>query len=95
MTFLATAPPPSRSAWRLRLFDLATYHGWQCHLLEAEWGPDLAIVRPPHVLWIFAEPNRGRLSLPRRDHLAALRRCGAWYAVWHPNDAPKIERTLA
>ena len=95
MTFLDTEPTPSRPGWRWRLGELAELHGWRVHALGADWEPDLLLVRRPRLIWVFAEPDRGRLSQVRLAALIELRNCGQDVVVWHPNEIERVERTLA
>jgi hypothetical protein len=94
MTFLDTDPKLSRHAWRWRLGEMAELHGWHVHPQGSEWGPDLMLVRRPRLLWLFAEPDRGRLSQPRFAALVELRACGQAAFVVHPSDHAKVERLL-
>ena len=95
MTYVDVEPTPGRHAWRWQLGEMAELHGWRVHALGADWDPDLLLVRRPRLLWVFAEPNRGRLSQARLAALIELRNCGQDVAVWHPNDMEKVMRVLA
>lgn len=94
MTYLDVEPSPSRAAWRMRLYDIAEFHGWKAHLFGADFPPDLVLVRRPQLVWIFAEPDRGKLSAERFAALVELRSCGQDAFVWHPSDVEKVERLL-
>jgi len=94
MTFLDTEPTLSRHAWRWRLGELAELHGWRVRVFGADWEPDLLLTRRPRVLWIFAEPDRGRLSQARFAALVELRECGQAAIVLHPSDHAKVARLL-
>jgi hypothetical protein len=90
----ASWPTLSRHAWRWRLGELAELHGWHVRACPAEWEPDLLLVRRPRVLWLFAEPDRGRLSQPRFAALVELRACGQSAIVARPSDIEKVTRML-
>lgn len=92
---LDVPPSPGRHAWRQEVADRAAFHGWRCHALGADWSPDLLIVRRPRLIWIFCEPNRGRLSEARLDAFAELRSCRQAAVVVRPSNVVKLERMLA
>jgi hypothetical protein len=94
MTYLDVEPKLSRHAWRARLGELAELHGWHVRALGPDWEPDLLLTRRPRVLWLFAEPDRGRLSHPRCAALVELRACGQSAIVVHPSDIEKVTRML-
>lgn len=94
MTFIDVEPPPSRHAWRWRLGEMAELHGWHVRALGPDWEPDLVLIRRPRVLWVFAEPDRGRLSAPRFAALVELRACRQEALVLHPSDHEKVTRIL-
>lgn len=94
MTFLDTDPKLSRQAWRWRLGELAELHGWRVRTLSPDWEPDLLLTRRPRVLWLFAEPDRGRLSQVRLAALVELRACGQAAMVARPADIAKVTRML-
>lgn len=95
MTHLDVPRPPGRLGWRTELAGRAELHGWRVHALGAEWEPDFLLVRRPHLLWIFAEPPRGKLSKPRFASFVELRACGQQVHIWHPDDIEKIGRILS
>lgn len=94
MTYLAVPPSPGRSAWRMRLFDLAEFHGWKAHLFGSDFEPDLICIRRPRILWLFAEPDRGRLSSARYAAFSELIACRQQAFVLHPSDEAKVMRLL-
>ncbi len=95
MTFVGGVDrAPGRSAWRMRLYDLAEFHGWRCHMLGADWGPDLIAIRRTRLLWIFAETERNRLSSERLARSVELRDCRQDVVIWRPADGDKIDRIL-
>lgn len=94
MTYLDTPKPPGRYGWRLEIVGRAELHGWHVRLFGADWGPDLLLTRRPRLLWIFAEPSRGRLSAARRASLEELRDCHQVAVVMRPSDGAKIDRML-
>jgi len=94
MTYVEFPAAPGRHAWRQELHDRAVLAGWRVRMLGAEWEPDMLLVRRPRLLWIFAEPDRGRLSAPRFDRFVELRTCRQEAYVWHPSDIEKIGRIL-
>jgi hypothetical protein len=94
VTYLDVEPKLSRHAWRWRLGELAELHGWRVRSFGPDWEPDLLLTRRPRVLWLFAEPDRGRLSGPRFAALVELRECGQAAVVVRPADLEKVERTL-
>lgn len=94
VTFIEAAPTLSRHGWRWRLGELAELHGWRVRTCAAAWEPDLLLTRRPRLLWLFAEPDRGRLSGPRLAALVELRACGQAAFVVHPSDIEKVGRLL-
>ena len=94
MTYLDVEPKLSRHAWRWQLGDMAELHGWHVRAFGPEWEPDFLLTRRPRVVWIFAEPDRGRLSRARFAALVELRACGQAAVVARPHDAEKLERML-
>lgn len=95
MSYVEVAPSPGRFAWRVQLSDLAEFHGWRCHPLVATWGPDLLLIRRPRLLWVFAEPERGRLSRPRLAAFVELKACRQDVVLWRPDALEAVGRTLA
>jgi hypothetical protein len=95
MTYVDVQPKLSRHAWRWRLGELAELHGWHVRSFGPDWEPDLLLMRPPRLLWLFAEPDRGRLSQRRLAALVRLRDCGQAAMVARPADIAKVERLLA
>lgn len=94
MTYVDVEPTLSRHGWRWRLGEMAELHGWRVRAFGADWEPDLLLVRRPRLLWLFAEPDRGRLSQPRFAALVELRACGQAAFVVHPSDIEKVGRLL-
>jgi hypothetical protein len=94
MTFTDAEPKPGRHAWRWRLGELAELHGWRVRTLGADWEPDLLLVRRPRLFWLFAEPDRSRLSQVRLAAFIELRACGQAAMVVRPGDIEKVERML-
>ncbi|MFL5688682.1 MAG: hypothetical protein ACJ77I_06805 [Chloroflexota bacterium] len=95
MTHLDTPKLPGRYGWRLELLGRAEFHGWHVRMLAPDWGPDLLLIRRPRLLWIFAEPERGRLSAARLASLAELRACHQVVLVARPTNIPQVERMLS
>jgi|SRR4051794_37081063 hypothetical protein len=87
MTHLDTPPLPGRYGWRLEIHGRAESHGWRVRMFGADWGPDLLLIRRPRLLWIFAEPERGRLSAARLAALVELRACRQEAVVARPSRA--------
>jgi hypothetical protein len=94
LTYLATPPAPGRYAWRQQLCDLAEFHGWHARMLAADWEPDMLLIRRPRLLWVFAEPNRGRLSGPRFTAFCELRACRQDAVVWRADRLEQVMRVL-
>lgn len=94
MTYVDVEPKLSRHGWRAQLGLMAELHGWRVRTFGADWEPDLLLTRRPRVLWLFAEPDRGRLSRPRFAALVELRACGQAAFVVHPSDHEKVTRIL-
>lgn len=95
MTYVDVAPSPGRFAWRSQLADLAEFHGWHVRMCGADWGPDLLLTRRPRLLWVFAEPRRGRLSASRFAAFAELKACRQDVVLWRPDASDAAGRTLA
>jgi len=94
VTFTDTEPAPGRAAWLRQLADLAQLYGWRVYDFGEEYEPDLLLLRRPRLIWVFAEPLRGRLSQARLDAFVELRACRQEAGVWRPDDLEKIERIL-
>ena len=95
MTYVETPRSPGRYGWRLEIHGRAEFHGWHVRMLAADWGPDLLLIRRPRLLWVFAEPERGRLSSARLHALAELRACRQDAVVARPSKLEQLERILA
>jgi hypothetical protein len=95
MTYLDAPKPPGRYGWRIEILGRAEFHGWHVRMFGADWGPDLLLIRRPRLLWVFAEPERGRLSAARLASLAELRACHQVAVVMRPTTIPQLERLLA
>ena len=52
------------------------------------------LIRRPRLLWIFAEPERGRLSAARLASLAELRACHQVAVVMRPTTSPYWEQEI-
>jgi hypothetical protein len=87
MTYLDAPKPPGRYGWRIEILGRAEFHGWHVRMFGADWGPDLLLIRRPRLLWVFAEPERGRLSAARLASLAELRACHQVAVVMRPSRA--------
>lgn len=95
MTYLDVPSSPSRFAWRHELADRAELHGWRVIAMGADWDADMLLIRRPRIIWLFAEPDRGRLSAPRLAALLELRTCRQEAYVLRPSETETVDRLLS
>jgi len=95
-----TGIPMTEAQFQRAVLDLAHILGWSVyHPMLSKWSergwPDLALVRPPRLVFAELKSERGRTS-PHQDHWLAL--LGAVPAVevylWRPSDIERIAELL-
>lgn len=90
----------SEKEFMANVVELATLLGWRSYHTHdsrrsAPGFPDCVFVRDARLLFAELKTERGRLTLPQRSWLAALRQCrGAEVYEWRPSDWLKIEAVL-
>src|SRR5262245_24961786 len=102
---VAPAPPPltiTEAQWTNLLLDLAAWWGWRAYHTydsrkSAPGFPDLALVRPPRLIFAELKVGRGRLSADQQRWLRDLLRCGGNVEmyVWRPQDWVTVLQKLA
>jgi hypothetical protein len=86
--------------FQAQVLTLARWCGWWAfHPFDsrrsAPGWPDLALLRPPRVLFVELKSDRGRVTAEQEWVLEALRACGLEVCVWRPSDWAEIEEQLA
>jgi hypothetical protein len=77
-----------------RLRGWADYHALDSRGSEPGW-PDLALCRPPRVVFAELKSETGRVSAAQRRWLDLLGQCpGIETHVWRPGDWPRIVEVL-
>ena len=75
--------------------DYARLHGWDVFhprwsIQSASGWPDLALVRPPRLVFAELKSERGKLSAAQRRWLNQLEQCAVEVYVWKPSDRDRI-----
>lgn len=96
MTHLDVERSPGRPGWLSEMQARAEFHGWRVLGMgpHAARGPDYVLIRRPQLVWIFCEPDRGKLSEARFAAFSELKQCYQEAFVLRPSDAEKVERLL-
>jgi len=95
----------SRSAttekeFQAQVLHLAKLTGWRCYHTHdsrrsAPGFPDLALCRPPVIVFAELKTDTGKARPEQRDWLAALGGCeSVEAALWRPSDWREIEEVL-
>lgn len=96
-----TALVPTEKDFQAAVIELALALGWRCYhtynARRSEPGfPDLTMVRDGRLLFAELKTERGRVTRPQREWLAALSACsGVEVFVWRPGDFDEVARVLA
>jgi len=86
----------SEKAFQAQVLDLARLSGWRCYHTHdsrrsAPGFPDLAMVRPPVIVFAELKTDTGKVRREQRDWLATLGGCeSVEAALWRPGDWPEI-----
>jgi hypothetical protein len=98
---LAPAPPPvSERDFQRQVLDLARILGWTAyHPTLSKWSergwPDLAMVRPPRLVFVELKRERGTATEAQVRWLALLGGCtGVEAYLWRPSDLERIAEVL-
>ena len=93
-------PALSEKRWQAQVLELAALLGWKAfhpfdsRRSEPGW-PDLALARPPRLIFVELKSERGRLTWGRRrEWLALLEACGCEVHLWRPSQLDDIARIL-
>lgn len=93
------APALPEKAWQEQIVELAGYYRWLLfHPYDSRRSaagfPDLTLVRDGRLIFAELKTDNGRLSIPQKAWLEALRRTGAEVYVWRPADFDAVHDTL-
>jgi hypothetical protein len=98
---LDEAPPRlTEKDFQRQVLDLARILGWSSyHPMLSKWSergwPDLAMVRPPRLVFAELKSERGRTSVHQERWLALLGACdGVEVFLWRPSDLERIAEVL-
>lgn len=87
--------------WRAQVVQLARSGGWATYYTHYSpystpgW-PDLALVRPPHVVLAELKTKRGIIRPAQADARYLLEGCErVQYNLWRPEDLDEVLATLA
>ena len=95
-----TAIPLTEKQFMAMVIELAKLCDWRhFHVHDARRSPsgwpDLALLRPPDLLFVETKTDRGRLTPAQRTWLEALARCpNVEVYTWRPGDWPAIVERL-
>jgi hypothetical protein len=89
----------SEKVHQAMIVELAALAGWRTfHPYDSRRSapgfPDLTMVRGTELLFVECSTDRGKLTGPQREWLAALGQTGAEAVVWRPRHWPEIEQRL-
>ncbi len=90
----------SERDFQRQVLDLAKILGWHAyHPMLSKWSergwPDLALCRPPRLLFAELKTERGRTSDHQDRWLALLGACpGVEVFLWRPSDLDRVAETL-
>jgi hypothetical protein len=93
-------PPLTEREFQAQVLDLARICGWSVyHPALSKWSergwPDLALCRPPRLVFAELKRENGKPSMDQRRWLAMLGGCpGVETYLWRPSDLFDIARTL-
>lgn len=93
-------PPISEKDFMRQLLDLAGILGWSAyHPMLSKWSergwPDLALCRPPRLVFAELKRENGRTSAHQDRWLEMLRACpGIETYLWRPSDLEAIAAVL-
>ena len=91
----------SERDFQRQVVELAELQGWRVyHTYDSRRSnpgfPDLALVRPPRVIFAELKRERGRVTAAQREWAQALRAClGVEYYLWRPSDWDEIVEVIA
>ena len=89
----------SEKTFQAWLVELAEAHGWLVYHTydsrRSEPGfPDLCMVRGRRVVFAELKSQKGRVSTPQQNWIAALGATAVEVYLWRPSDRDLIEATL-
>ena len=92
-------PDVSEAAFMAEVRKLATAHGWTSYHTrdsrKSDKGfPDLALVRPPRLIFAELKVGRNQPTQEQGEWLDRLRACGIPAYLWRPEDWPRIVEVL-
>jgi len=94
------APAMSERDFQRQVLDLARILGWTAyHPMLSKWSergwPDLAMVRPPRLVFAELKAERGQTTPHQERWLDLLGRCAGVEAyLWRPSDIERIAEVL-
>lgn len=97
---MSQAVPITEAQFLRQVLDLARMLGWRAyHPALSKWSergwPDLALVRPPRLVFAELKTDRGKTTSHQDEWLALLRACpGAETYLWRPADLEQIAEGL-
>jgi hypothetical protein len=83
-----------------QVLDLADFYGWEHYhswlSIHSQTGwPDLALVRPPRLVFAELKRENGKLTANQGHWLGLLERCpGCEVFVWRPHQLQEIAQVL-
>jgi hypothetical protein len=93
--------PPTEKQWLEQVRDLAVrVYGWELYhpwlsIRSARGWPDIALVRPPRLVFAELKTDKGKTTPSQDRWLALLGECpGVEVYVWRPADMEHIEEVL-
>lgn len=95
-----TLPPITEREFQRQVTDLAAIFGWSCyHPQLSKWSergwPDLALVRPPRLVFAELKRENGRTTVHQDRWLGLLRAVpGVEVFLWRPSDFEQIAEVL-
>lgn len=100
MTGPRVLPSITEKQWQADVIQLARMSGWlEYHPYDSRrsqpgW-PDLALIRPPRLVFAELKTERGRLTNEQEKVLCMLSQCGVETYIWRPSDLERVARILA
>ena len=93
-------PALKEKEWLAQVQDLARICGWEIYhtwlsIRSAGGWPDLALVRPPRLIFAELKTDKGKIRPSQEHWLALLGQCpGVEVYVWRPSDLEHVRDVL-
>jgi hypothetical protein len=92
-------PVISEKEFQRQVLDVARIYGWSVyHPMLSKWSergwPDLALVRPPRLLFAELKRENGKTTDHQDRWLGLLSACPVEVYLWRPSDLERVAEVL-